>query len=177
MAAPNTKETPLQSRTITRTSTLHSLFNRTLRACQAFQRLLPPSDDPDEPHASTFSPIAKDATGKDGRTPHIEALFIASLGTGLDGHPGLAHGGTVGTLFDEGLSLAALQVLPRAFMTANTLIRYQNPVPTPSVLLVRSGVVKWDGRKAWVNGSMEDGEGRVYAEAECLYIMVRESKA
>jgi acyl-coenzyme A thioesterase PaaI-like protein len=84
---------------------------------------------------------------------------------------------TVGTLFDEALSLAALQVLPGTFITANTLIRYKKLVPTPTVLLVRSEVVRWEGRKCWVKGVMEDGEGKIYAEAECLYIMVRQRKA
>lgn len=61
-----------------------------------------------------------------------EALLVASMGHGLDGHPGLAHGGTIATLFDEGLSLGALQVLDKAFMTAHSFIKYKAAVPTPS---------------------------------------------
>lgn len=61
-----------------------------------------------------------------------EALLIASMGHGLDGHPGLAHGGTIATLFDEGLSLGALQVLTRAFVTAQSTIKYKAAVNTPS---------------------------------------------
>lgn len=115
-------------------------------AAQAFQRTTAAS--------STDQEIGP---WKDGT--RVEALLIASLGTGLDGHPGLAHGGTIGTLFDESLSLGALQVLPRAFMTANTVIRYKKALPTPGVVLVRSEVTKWEGRKAWVKGTMEDGNG------------------
>lgn len=124
---PRNQEVPFQSRTITRNSTLHSLFNRTLatldtlRACQAWLRV--------RPAESNETPDAEDGQGKK------EALLVASMGHGLDGHPGLAHGGTIATLFDEGLSLSALQVLSRQFMTGHSFIKYRAPVPTPGELI------------------------------------------
>lgn len=165
---PHCKEVPFQSRTITRNSTIHSLFNRTfatngtLRACQAFQRYVKINEsDPKQAHAPS------EQSGM-----RRQALLVASLGSEMDGH--LAHGGTIGTLFDESLSLAALQVLPRAFMTAKTVISYKKALPTPGPVLIVSEVVRWEGRKVWVKGSMEDGNGGVYATAECLYIMPKE---
>ncbi|KAF2166417.1 hypothetical protein M409DRAFT_54768 [Zasmidium cellare ATCC 36951] len=161
---PECKEIPFQSRTITRNSTLHSLFNRTLatldtlRACQSFLRLRPVKENE--------NPDTDDGKKK-------EALLVASMGHGLDGHPGLAHGGTIATLFDEGLSLGALQVLDKAFMTAHSFIKYKAAVPTPSVVLLRCYCEKWEGRKAWIKGTMEDGEGKIYAEAESLFIIAK----
>jgi len=166
---PHCKEVPFQSRTITRNCAIHSLVNRTLatngtlRACQAFQRYVKITD----PKLAAEAPVENGGMQR-------QALLVASLGSEMDGHPGLAHGGTIGTLFDESLSSAALQVLPRAFMTANTVIRYKKALPTPSAVLIISEVVRWEGRKVWVKGSKEDGNGGVYAEAECLYIMPRE---
>lgn len=106
LATPGLKEVPFQSRTISRNSTLHSLFNRTLatndtlRACQAF-------------HVQKEDNV------------YPECILLASMGSGLDGHPGLAHGGTFGVLFDEALSLGALTAFERAFMTASTTINYK----------------------------------------------------
>ena len=79
--------------------------------------------------------MSQTADTKDGKKK--EALLVASLGHGLDGHPGLAHGGTIATLFDEGLSLGALQVLDKKFMTAQSTIKYKGAVPTPSEYLYR----------------------------------------
>ncbi|KAF7188330.1 Acyl-coenzyme A thioesterase THEM4 [Pseudocercospora fuligena] len=166
LSDPSCKEIPFQSRTITRNSSIHSLFNRTLatldtlRACQAFLwvRECRENEVPD----------AEDGKGKK------ECLLLASMGRGLDGHPGMAHGGTIATLFDEGLSLGALQVLSRAFVTGQSTIKYKAAVSTPGIVLVRCWCDKFEGRKAWVKGTMEDGEGKVYAEGESLFIMVKE---
>ena len=163
---PDVKEVPFHSRTVFRDSTHHSLFNRTLatndtlRACQSFLRLRPckESETPDS---------------EDGRKK--ESLLIASMGRGLDGYPGFAHGGTIATLFDETLSLVALQVLSMPFMTVYLTTTYKKAVPTAGPVLVRCWCEKFEGRKAWITGTMEDGEGGIYALAEYMFI-TRKSK-
>lgn len=153
--SPLVKEVPFQSRTITRNSTLHALFNRTLatndtlRACQSFQL-----DHQDK--------------------KRTESILLASMGSGMDGHHGLAHGGTIATLFDESLSLAAMMALEnKQFVTGSTYVVYKKPLPTPGLVLVRSWVDKFEGRKVWVKGTMEDGHGGIYATAENFYITVK----
>lgn len=154
--SPLVKEVPFQSRTITRNSTLHSMFNRTLatndtlRACQAFHM-------------------------KNDVENRTDCILLASIGSGLDGHPGLAHGGTIATLFDEALALGGLMTLDegKSFVTAESKLVYKAPLPTPSLVLVRVWVHKHEGRKVWVQGSMEDGHGLVYATSEALYITLK----
>ncbi|PPJ54893.1 hypothetical protein CBER1_06056 [Cercospora berteroae] len=162
---PAWKEIVYPSRTITRNSTTQSLFSRTfatldtLRACQAFARI----HDGRSGEKSDTNVHKKE-----------EAIVIVSLGRGLDGHPGLAHGGTIAALFDECLGVGAVRILTRPSMTGQLTIKYKAPVPTPSVVLVRCSLSKHEGRKAWVSGTMEDGMGKVYAESEALFIMQRE---
>ncbi|KAF2209856.1 hypothetical protein CERZMDRAFT_99916 [Cercospora zeae-maydis SCOH1-5] len=162
---PAWEEIPFASRTIARNSTMQSLFSRTfatldtLRACQAFTK----SRDTNSKEASGASDYMKN-----------EIIVIISLGRGLDGHPGLAHGGTIAALFDECLGLGAVRTLTRPSMTGQLTIKYKAPVPTPSVVLVRCSASKHEGRKAWISGTIEDGMGTVYAEGEALFIMQRE---
>lgn len=93
----------------------------------------------------------------------------------MDGHPGMAHGGTIATLFDEALALAGLMKLDRPFVTGESKVQYKAPLRTPSVVLVRSWVQKQEGRKITIWGTMEDGNGLVYATSEALYITLKAS--
>ena len=43
--------------------------------------------------------------------------------------------------------------------TATMTTKYLKPVKLPSIVVVRARVVKKDGRKIWVRGAIEDGEG------------------
>lgn len=100
---------------------------------------------------------------------------MVSLGSGADGHIGLAHGGITATIFDEGLGVLPLMTVSKdqSFMTATLNIAYKRPLPTPSVLLVRSWYEKIQGRKMYIKGTLEDGLGNVYATAEVLYITIK----
>lgn len=40
-------------------------------------------------------------------------------------------------------------------------------------MLIRCWCDKFEGRKAFIKGTMEDGNGKIYAEAESLFIMVK----
>jgi acyl-coenzyme A thioesterase PaaI-like protein len=42
----------------------------------------------------------------------------------MDGHQVMAHGGTISTLFDESLSLGALLIMDKAFVTGSTKVNY-----------------------------------------------------
>ncbi|CCF38316.1 hypothetical protein CH063_09430, partial [Colletotrichum higginsianum] len=54
-------------------------------------------------------------------------------------------------------------------------LTHRNPVPAPGTVLVRSRIVRVDGRKHFVVARMEDEHGELLAKAEVLYISV-ESK-
>ena len=96
-----------------------------------------------------------------------------SMGSGLDGHNGVSHGGTIAVLFDEALSFAAFMHIKPPFVTGEQRVIYKKPVRTPGLVLVRCWTEKIEGRKVFVKGTMEDGHGGIYALAETLYITLK----
>lgn len=114
--------------------------------------------------------------------PEIKGLI--TLGSDLDGHPGICHGGIVATIFDEVLGYAAPasrlsgegqdagKPVP-SYVTAYLNTTYLRPVRTPGTILVVARTTKVEGRKIWVEASMEDGRGDKLARAEALFVEVK----
>ncbi|KAF8253257.1 hypothetical protein K440DRAFT_593923 [Wilcoxina mikolae CBS 423.85] len=103
------------------------------------------------------------------RTP-TETLTLVSLGNGVNGHANVAHGGVVVTILDETLGAAVGYPSFTAYLNTS----FKKPVVTPGVLLCRASVTRSERRKYWVSGTLEDGCGTVFAEAEGLFIGVKE---
>ena len=103
-------------------------------------------------------------------------ITIFYVGTDLCGHRGLVHGGAMATMLDEALARCSFQALPnKVGMTANLNINYRKPLPAGSFAIIRSVTTKVEGRKAWVEGTLENlpinGEPKeVYCEANALFI-------
>lgn len=104
-----------------------------------------------------------------------------TLGNRVAGYGGVLHGGIVATLFDEVLSLVApgsrwkgwkegLAPVVTAYLTTT----YLKQVRLPGTYLITVWVKKKEGRKIFVEGSMEDEGGVKVAGAEALFIEVRE---
>ncbi|KAG6363903.1 hypothetical protein INS49_009006 [Diaporthe citri] len=115
--------------------------------------------------------------------PEIKGLI--TLGGDLDGHPGICHGGIVATIFDEVLGYAAPagrlagegqgaggRPVP-SYVTAYLNTTYLRPVRTPGTILVVASTTRVEGRKIWVEASMEDGRGDKLARAEALFVEVK----
>ena len=108
-------------------------------------------------------------------------ITIFYIGTDLCGHPSLIHGGAMATLLDEALARCSFQALPNKIgMTANLNINYRKPLPAGSFAIIRSVTTKVEGRKAWVEGTLENlpanGEPKeVYCEASALFIEPRQA--
>jgi thioesterase superfamily protein 4 len=105
-----------------------------------------------------------------------EFLSLLALGRGSNGHANVAHGGLIATILDEIMGVAV--VLHRSpgmsGYTALLNVTYKRPVPTPGVVLCRTWLESRScGRKLWLRGTVEDGQGGVYAEAESLVIEVK----
>lgn len=109
-------------------------------------------------------------------------LTLTYLGSDICGHPGVVHGGAIATLLDESLARSCFQALPnKVGLTANLTINYRNPVRAESYVVLRSKTVKVDGRKVWVEGTLEslpeEGETPViYTEASALFIEPKQAK-
>jgi acyl-coenzyme A thioesterase PaaI-like protein len=95
----------------------------------------------------------------------------ATYGPIHEGAPNCVHGGFITGAFDEILALAqAVRGLPR--MTATLSVSYRAPAPLYRPLRYTAAVQRIDGRKAFVNGALFDGE-TLCAEATALFIAPR----
>jgi acyl-coenzyme A thioesterase PaaI-like protein len=52
---------------------------------------------------------------------------------------------------------------------------YRRPIFTPAVVVCRGRVFKREGRKIYVKGIFEDKDGKVYAEANGMWIMMEKN--
>lgn len=109
-------------------------------------------------------------------------VSIQYLGSALCGHPGIVHGGLLGTILDEGLARCCFPALPnKVAVTASLNITYKAPCMANQVVVMVAETTKVEGRKAWVKGRLETlpkSEGEkpvVLTEAEALFIEPRQA--
>lgn len=96
------------------------------------------------------------------------------FGPETEGPPGHAHGGAVAAVLDEVLGLSAW-VAGHPVVVANLNTSFRNLLPLKTVVTVDSEVVSINGRKVTVRGCIRHG-ATIYAEAECLCIVIRNQK-
>ncbi|QKX53898.1 uncharacterized protein TRUGW13939_00978 [Talaromyces rugulosus] len=101
-----------------------------------------------------------------------ELLAFYHLGSQLAGHAGICHGGLSAVLLDECMGRVCFARLPSGVgVTVKLDISYRVPIPVNSIVLVAAKVEKVEGRKAWVNATIQDPkESTVFVEAEALFI-------
>jgi acyl-coenzyme A thioesterase PaaI-like protein len=138
---------------------------------------------------------------------HInEITTLATLGSALDGHPGILHGGIVASLLDEAMGilqtvnherdhfLAVGRGVAEGESPANGLgsftafldVTYERPVRSGAAVQVVARYVKREGRKQWIDaevrqvlvggGEDEDGEVVVCARGSGLFVVPRGSR-
>lgn len=110
-----------------------------------------------------------------------ELSALVALGDGVTGHPGIAHGGFLTAILDEVLGNVATAnreagVIRGAYMTVSLNTTYLAPVRTPGAVLVTSHIVRQDGRKLLLAGTIKDGDGKVLAKGEGLFLRVGKSQ-
>jgi acyl-coenzyme A thioesterase PaaI-like protein len=104
-------------------------------------------------------------------------------GRDLVGHPLVVHGGVSTAILDESMSflLHMYQVriagdTPKnSTFTVNLNINLRAAVPAPAQVVVECRILKAEGRKYSVKGSMKDTSGKILVEAEGLWISTRAS--
>ncbi|KIV94921.1 hypothetical protein PV10_02641 [Exophiala mesophila] len=78
------------------------------------------------------------------------------LGRRLAGHSGIVHGGLVAALLDECMGRACFPLLAgKIAVTAKLEVSYMAPVRVDSVIVLKAETVDVQGRKAWVEGTVE----------------------
>lgn len=106
-----------------------------------------------------------------------EECFLLSIGDGVDGAKGRAHGGFNSLVLDHICGHAASHTLkndPNP-ATATLTTDYKAPIPTPSVLFTRGWVIEHSGRKVWVRAVIQDGDGKILAAGKALFIATKKS--
>ncbi|KAM0328029.1 hypothetical protein ACHAQA_005430 [Verticillium albo-atrum] len=109
-----------------------------------------------------------------------EVDFLVTLGPDVAGYPSICHGGLVAALLDEVLGLIfpvnkSRGAIPeQAYMTGYLNTTYLKPVKVPGTYLCRARVLRVEGRKCFLLGTVEDENGTVLAKADSLYVAVRE---
>lgn len=120
--------------------------------------------------------FSRPCTESDCITP-VEFCYLLSIGSGVDGKPGRAHGGFNALMLDQITgATAGLVSGATAPATATMTVDYKAPIDTPGVVLCRSWPVERQGRKTWLKGTIEDGQGKVLASAKALFIDPKPSK-
>lgn len=124
-----------------------------------------------------------------------EVITLLSLGAGVNGYPHVCHGGMIATILDEVMGIllsvnkdreedSARTILGRspsarqrmATVTAELLVKYLMPVATPQTVCVRVWFSKCEGRKLWVQGTIEDDRSTVLARGEGLFVKTERGK-
>lgn len=106
-----------------------------------------------------------------------EYCYILSLGSGIDGKSGRAHGGFSALILDQMTGTVASMVSGSvAPATATMTVDYKAAIETPGVVLCRGWAVERQGRKTWVKATVEDGQGKLLASGKALFIDPRPAK-
>lgn len=118
----------------------------------------------------------RSATDLQEQEPRKGLQRIVALGDSksLCLYPGKVHGGLLATILDE-----AFAEICAPAVTANLNVTYSNPTPPGSLVLVEAQLVKVEGRKLWLQGSiksLEDDKRKVrtvLVKADGLFTLPR----
>lgn len=114
-----------------------------------------------------------------------DTLAMISLGKqGVDGHPGILHGGVACAILDEMMGLLIMLHYNKgrgpgnrdALFTANLNVSYRAPISTPGDYLVKLWATHRQGRKWFSKGQITDRHGKVLAEGDALWVVTARSK-
>ncbi|EJP64442.1 thioesterase superfamily protein [Beauveria bassiana ARSEF 2860] len=135
----------------------------TIGAWHTLYRPLPDTNHNDNNDDNGTSPLAG------------ELLCLFSLGSGVNGHVDVAHGGVTAGILDVAMGTACsiFSTEGDSNFTLELNIRFKKPLATPGVYLCRAWLQKrTTGRKAWLQALIEDGNGEVYAESDAFWLDV-----
>ncbi|KAL2267652.1 hypothetical protein VTJ83DRAFT_4929 [Remersonia thermophila] len=110
-------------------------------------------------------------TREDPKRPFLQFHVLLDVGEDLCGYPGVMHGGAIMLMLDEAMGSAANRSQHVVAVTAAMKVRFSKVIKLPAVVLVRARVVKKQGRRITVRGSVENSKGEIHAEAESVHVI------
>lgn len=105
-----------------------------------------------------------------------ENIIVAhvKLGSRIDGHKGVVHGGILSLLFDDALGFGFDALGVKMAFTANLTVDYRAPVPAGTMIRLQAQLAHREGRKIFWKAQMTSMDGEtLYAECSSLYIIPR----
>ncbi|KAI0111927.1 HotDog domain-containing protein [Daldinia grandis] len=114
---------------------------------------------------------------EDPRNPFVLFNALVDLGEDCQSFPGVMHGGMHGLLMDEVMGTAANAQASNGAYTVRFTTHYHHAIRLPQILLVRGRVVRRDGRKIYVRGTLEDKDGTVMAEGDGVWLAIGRKSA
>ncbi|KFY45181.1 hypothetical protein V494_01106 [Pseudogymnoascus sp. VKM F-4513 (FW-928)] len=118
----------------------------------------------------------------------VEVTTLLALESGLNGYAHICHGGIIATILDEVMGLllsvnkgreaeiakfAEGTVERMAEVTAELTVKYLKPVTTPQTVRVKVWVSRTEGRKFWIQGTIEDKSSTVLSRGEAVFVRAR----
>ncbi|KAL7456292.1 hypothetical protein ACHAWC_010781 [Mediolabrus comicus] len=118
---------------------------------------------------------------KDTQQDKNELVVVAiKLGTRLNGHGGVVHGGIISLLLDSSMGFASVGLLEDSkeiAVTANLTIDFRAPLNEGSEAVIRVYLDRIEGRKIFFSAVLENKDGSVvYAHARSLFLKIDKSK-
>ncbi|CAG8476588.1 12283_t:CDS:2 [Funneliformis mosseae] len=103
-----------------------------------------------------------------------ECVYILHVGSDMCGHNGIVHGGLLSTIMDEVLAIASIPCLPgKNGATAFLHVNFRKPCKAEQILIGRGKTTKLEGRKGFVEGTLETLDGIKLVDANALFISVK----
>jgi len=112
----------------------------------------------------------------------VEGGVLFSLGKGVNGYPGAAHGGMVAALLDEAMGILLVRNLElgklslggggggRGMATARMDVTFRRPVRAPGVVVGRAWLGKVEGKRYKMRAELRDGDEQLLASCDGLWL-------
>ncbi|MBN1122492.1 MAG: PaaI family thioesterase [Anaerolineae bacterium] len=115
------------------------------------------------------SPVGLKMRFTDDGVDQVRSIY--TVDDKFQGYPGIVHGGVVAAMLDEAAGRVVLINDPdRFFMTAKMEIRYRQPVPTETELVIVGWMVRDRRRLVEAHGEIQLPDGSIAAEATVMLV-------
>ncbi|RJE25243.1 Thioesterase superfamily [Aspergillus sclerotialis] len=153
-----------------------TFFSRAINSNETIPRALSFMRKPDSQQHSVTDNGQKDLS-QSAEKPFF--VTFCQIESGVNGYINTAHGGVIASLLDEtlGLCAEAYRVFSSeergTLVTAKLEVSYRAPVPTPSVIVIKTWVKRQEDRKWFLEAQLLDKDGSLKVEAKSLYVKMK----
>jgi acyl-coenzyme A thioesterase PaaI-like protein len=109
------------------------------------------------------------------RDADMALVAKVTFGSGAEGPPNHAHGGSIAAVLDEAMGVSAWLAGHRV-LAAKISIEFKKPIPLGTCATLTAWVSRVEGRKVTTVGQLDGPDGTRYALGEGVYVMMREGK-